>query len=290
MHNVKYIAIVRMPPPLSGSWISYVCSLIVILSICINAQCVCAQESFKRYPQSYKVSYEAVQKDRNNHKLRQQYLDQIFKELSRDLRYIKNLFYVNDYAKIKNSLLLAEYKKLHPDVDHLIIWHRKANNIISNSLMFIVCFAESFGCRTFYQVNISPTALDKLTELEFIYSLYHENFHCRDIYNGITIKGTDIDLGRLSPGLYKPIVEVRAYYYQLKNISSIRILMGESFEKQIRTKYLVNMIENYYWHKNYLKNLDKSKLNDYTNEVHDILLKSDLLNYTPNFGWELLEL
>ncbi|MBU1136048.1 MAG: hypothetical protein ABIG37_00750 [Nanoarchaeota archaeon] len=110
-------------------------------------------------------------------------------------------------------------------------------NKIRGSYAYVIPRIENFGKKQKQDVYVFPKAF-KLKEKELEIILFHEDFHCRDVYNGIRLNNEVFEASKLKPFVLENIMELRSGFFQLEYILKKAVSRGEDFLHDVRVEFI----------------------------------------------------
>lgn len=209
-----------------------------------------------------------------NPKIRQEYLNQFLDSTRDSFPYVDKVIYEQNpkmFAIMK--LLETELSKKEKGISIIPIDGEK----LRRAYAYVIRDPSKFGKKQKSEVYVFPKAFDELKEDEFRIIMYHENVHCRDIFEGIKLGKENFDISRLNPYVLNELLELRAGYEELEYIFSVGMKQGESFLQKVRLSFIQEREGEYVSSYMALRNLlEQEQLSPYeSNAVRKHLLHFD---------------
>lgn len=197
-------------------------------------------------------------------KKRQNILDKILEKNKSKFSYIKKLnYHQNPHAFFITKLLEDSKKQKQKSFTFIQLDGQR----LRDSYAYVIPKQSDFGKKEKQNVHVFPKAFRlKPKELEII--LFHEDVHCKDIHDGLKLKGEYFDVQRMNFGLVRDVMEVRATYETLEHLFSEASNKDMSFLKEIGINFIGQQEVEYLKAFNKLKKLfDGKNLSPYDQEV-----------------------
>jgi hypothetical protein len=195
---------------------------------------------------------------------RQEYLDHLLEKYDRRFSYIGSI----DYRQEEPLQFAIKIMISDAEIEDGAIMSAADFLRLENSYAYVIADTENFGKQLKSCVFVFDSLFDRLIEEEAKLTMDHENFHCKDIYNGMSINGYDIDASLLETGVLNGIMDLRAYHYVLEKIITRTRIDGNSFLDDIREDFIMNNNEKYgnvYTH--LIGILKNGEISDYSSDV-----------------------
>ncbi|MBI2630127.1 hypothetical protein HYW76_03420 [Candidatus Pacearchaeota archaeon] len=217
------------------------------------------------------LSLEDYSNAANNPEKRQEYVNRLLKENGKLWQYAACLKYEENPKQFAIGKMI-EYAMQKRDEKVTII--QIDGERIRNSYAYVVRDIEDFGKKKKSEVYVFPKLFDKLQKDEADIVVYHENVHCKDIFEGIILGNKKIDARKLESSL-DTILELRAGYYQLEHIFSTGMKQKKDFLKRVRLPFIQEREGEYVRAYMELKALMENKLS----EEEKMAVREHLLNF-----------
>lgn len=186
-----------------------------------------------------KVSYSSAIADPD---LRQNFLDHTYDDSGNFLKYVKKLTYQDDplsfavmnIINVMSSASDSGVAEVYIDSDKL-----------RNAFTYVFIGLEDYGKGEKSEVFVFSKPFKELWEGELRVCLQHENVHCMDAFQGIVFGENIADPSLLENDVLNGIMELRAYYMNMKEFYRAYSALGEELFDNVRLTFIDNMEDEY---------------------------------------------
>jgi hypothetical protein len=206
------------------------------------------------------VSYDDAVMDSG---LRQGYLDHALEKSDKRFSYVEAL----DYRHEDPVDFAVNRRFTEAEIEEGIHVAGRVLRRLQNSFAYIFADPPDFGKHKKSTVFVFGKLFDELYEEEAKLTLDHENFHCRDIYAGMSIKSRDIDASLLEPDVLECIMDLRAYNSVVEKLITLERMENECFY-DMSLEFIEDSCSNYAAVYGYLTDmLKRGDISDYSSDV-----------------------